>query len=852
MRSIFLLLFSSVLLFQSSVAQLDSTQIQDYYRQYHVTLFTDQLLFDETTLRSALVSYDLQKKSFYLNIFQKDQLVYQQTFNIAPVIIFFDARGNLFFMHDRILYRMDTKQTIQPIGKAGVWMQNTRYMIYRLPDDPHSLYMIDKVTGNTEKITADRIGMQPSINKLWYTRADTMWIMENELWCKVQLPPMSDQTEMEYFQGELLCYDKTNGTLYQIDYHRAQVHAYASPYLNTRKQTIPAASALKARLTTMSDATFVYAIAEPPETFYNEQGYHEYDGLTNHELNHLINLPQEVYRHLEVYNMADSSLVVLVDSAQPLRFEYRILNNETQSLYWIELRDQANAFPLDFHTPHTWLYNTRYRQKILLDSLLPGLQDYFASPDGEYIFLINTSDSIYRYRMRDQQYISLAADVKQIRGWSRFQYNPYQFELNAAHYDPQQRVVLFNAKNDLIRIDSAFNVQIMNDGLEKRAGLVYRFFSVNPQGETAILSYDYNSGISGMYITRRNKTETLYQNEGYHYVNHSINNHDILFNEHILKEKRFVAGNRYVVYYESYNNTGEAYIVQERGKKKRQFRISLPSDKPFPAMHTRHISVPAEEDMVNSVIYYPPNFDSTKQYPVIMQTYLRNSLFRNAIVHPMWRYAMSEFSYRNITYDGYIMVDVDAPLISGDFYRQPNPLNIINRHLRTLAYIDSNAIALTGHSMGAAIGMGALTEDSLFRCAVLFAGVNFYMQFYTGQIVQATAGNVRLTPYGYRYQRTRNDSTLYEILHPEQMIEKDPFFNLEKINTSILLIHNKQDIASLFNATAWFYIRSQLLRKDIRLIEFKDQNHTLQPKYYKALQELLRGYFKKLLRIRAD
>ncbi len=842
MRLFFIFLLSPSWIF----CQMDSVQISDYYKRYNTVLSTENIVLYEPKQRVAVIAHDLSDGSYVLQEYEKGHLIRADRFPMRITLWYYDDKGSLYYVSRDSLFRMELGKSRQLEDLLSFSFYQSSRVMYSLQSKPKELIVYDKVNAKNRFFQYDYISKGDRSENVLFKRGDSVWVLDQGGEYLLKVPGLSNSLEADHFYSDVVMYDRRSGLHYWIDYRNKQYEVYKSDYLREKELWLSERGRSGYLLKKMSGGYAVFS-KQKSRDIYNDLGYVEYNELRHYDLNILLNNNQNLYDHIEVYSLRDSSLKVLQDSVNGSWVEYQLLNDARNSHYWLELKRSNQYFVLDLR-PIVYLWNVKYSRGVNLDSLLPDYHDYYATPDGEYVYMINGSDSLYRYRVRDGIQSSMKATPWLNQGWTRYQFNADRYVLDIGHYFLENHRVLIHSRNDLLQIDSSFRLQVLNQSLPSKASLVYRYHKSDPSGKVSMLSYDYNSSVSGMYILKDNNRQKIYENDGYHYMNTSINIHEIRFNDRMTKNKGFVLGKDYVLYFESYNDRGEYYVLKGLETKKREeYRIPLLSGgKPFAMMGTRHLSVREGNVLVNASMYYPVDFDSSKQYPVVMQTYLRNTMYRNVVVHPIWNYATNEFVYRNLTYDGYIVVDVDVPLEDGDFYKYSDWLNIVNRYVRKLSYVDSTAIGLTGHSMGAAVGMGALQRDSLFHCAILFAGINSYAQFYVQQLPQGSSS----LPIGYRYQKVFNDSTLLEILEPERMRSRDAYYHVEDVNTPVLLIHNRNDRNVSFWNTAWFYIRAKLLGKEnIQLIEFKSEGHTLSKnKYDKDGVLVFKSYFRRYLK----
>ncbi len=147
---------------------------------------------------------------------------------------------------------------------------------------------------------------------------------------------------------------------------------------------------------------------------------------------------------------------------------------------------------------------------------------------------------------------------------------------------------------------------------------------------------------------------------------------------------------------------------------------------------------------------------------------------------------------------GYAVLDNASMPIVGEGEAEPNDTYIkqlvanaeaIVRHGSSLGVVDSNRVAVGGHSYGAFMTANLLAHSKLFKAGIARSG----------------AYNRTLTPFGFQAE----ERTYWQA--PEVYFEMSPFSFADRIKTPLLLIHGEAD-----NNPGTFPIQSERLYQAVK------------------------------------
>lgn len=834
-------------------AQLDSVGIAEYYKEYDVSQF-QQFVFHEPTRSAALTTYDLETKKRVLHLFEKDREVFTEVVGEGPLggvaLHGFTKQGHLLFQDKGQTVILDRKhrrttinlQNYKQLSDGVVCYESgevaNQLVVWNLETDTQTEFVYDQyhVDGSLQDHSRSR-----SVNTLIINQGGRLSVLQGGKWYYTSeiIPHFGKHLDYHLTGEELVVHDLPNKRFVWFNLYSGEVLDYIDPKL----AELYAVSKHDRNLRIFVCKYTNYLICRNLESWiYDAIGQIGYKNLDFQQINHLLNLREapKLNSYSSVYNLSAGKEVVLNHPRENYGVRINPGNLTQAGFVTFESHNPSEEFLNTFRATRTNLYSLTQDARVDLDSLLPGFHDYYATPDGETIYLVKNKPVLYRYIVKSGLLDSIDVDVRDEFGRASFFLNPDYAALSVPYFDRQTRSTWFHCQRDVIIVDTDGKATNMTESLPGWENGVYRLLDFDDRNNPIIFGYDYHTGQSAMYHCRRGRPIEVVRDDRFHYALRSVDN---TVANHVRLPNQLFLGKDYHVFYESSNEFGEAFVVKPINDRMQPYRIRPKANRPFPAMQTKHLAIPYEGGVATAAMYFPPDFDSTKTYPVLVQSYLRKSTLRQLIDHPQGNGGLSttELPIRQTVFDGYIVVEVDYPLVQTQFFRQPSLQNIVGRYLRTLPYVDGKRMALLGHSKGATVGMGTLLDDDCpFACAILFAGLNF--DSYTFH--QSGGKHLSLRPFDY-HRRAERDSIYQNIIHSKRLIDVDAYHNLGKLSASLLLIHNRKDSNVSFDNSAWVYIRGQFLGKDIRLVEFEGESHVIsEAQSQKSLATIVRKYFK--------
>ncbi len=221
---------------------------------------------------------------------------------------------------------------------------------------------------------------------------------------------------------------------------------------------------------------------------------------------------------------------------------------------------------------------------------------------------------------------------------------------------------------------------------------------------------------------------------------------------------------------------------------------------------------------LQGLVYKPEDFDPTRQYPLMVNFYERDSdnLHRHFPPIPHRSVVRPTFYASR----GYVVFMPDIVYRTG--YPGESALNAVVPGVLQLVdagYVDRDRIGIQGHSWGGYQIAYIVTKTDLFKAAAAGAPVSNMISAYGG--IRWGSGMSRM----FQYERTQSriGATLWEA--PIRYIENSPIFWADKIETPLLMMHNDHDGAVPWYQGIELFVALRRLGKPAWLVNYNDAPH---------------------------
>lgn len=220
----------------------------------------------------------------------------------------------------------------------------------------------------------------------------------------------------------------------------------------------------------------------------------------------------------------------------------------------------------------------------------------------------------------------------------------------------------------------------------------------------------------------------------------------------------------------------------------------------------------------DALIAKPANFNPAKKYPLLVNFYEKSSdrLHRHRAPYAH----RSTINYTYYTNRGYVIFNPDIHYKDG--YPGESCYDAVMASVDALVdegYIDEANMALQGHSWGGYQIAYLLTKTDRFKCAESGAPVVNMVSAYGG--IRWGSGRSRM----FQYERTQSriGATLWE--RPDLYLYNSPIFQLDKVETPVLILHNDKDGAVPWYQGIEYFVGLRRLGKPAWLLNYNDEPH---------------------------
>jgi dipeptidyl aminopeptidase/acylaminoacyl peptidase len=240
---------------------------------------------------------------------------------------------------------------------------------------------------------------------------------------------------------------------------------------------------------------------------------------------------------------------------------------------------------------------------------------------------------------------------------------------------------------------------------------------------------------------------------------------------------------------------------------------------------------------LEGLLYKPENFDATKKYPMMVYFYEKNADNLHSYYSPSPIRSYINYSY--FTSNGYVVFVPDIVYKAGEPGKSAYTCIIPGvEAMIQKGFINKDRVGISGHSWGGYQSAYLITQTNMFRAAEAGAPVSNMTSAYGG--IRWESGLVRQAQY--EKGQTRIGGTLWEKF--DKYIENSPLFQVPKIQTPLLMMHNDDDGAVPWYQGIEFYMALKRFNKPVWLLNYNGEKHGLtQRKNRKDFAKRLYQYF---------
>ncbi len=229
--------------------------------------------------------------------------------------------------------------------------------------------------------------------------------------------------------------------------------------------------------------------------------------------------------------------------------------------------------------------------------------------------------------------------------------------------------------------------------------------------------------------------------------------------------------------------------------------------------------VTADGKKLKALIAKPENFDPKKKYPMMVYIYekMTDNLHRYVAPAPGQNINVTRY-----VSNGYIVLRPDIVYTTG--YPGKSAMNTVLPAIKTVlaqGYVDPKRVGIQGHSWGAYQINYLLTRTDMFRAAEAGASMANMISGYGG--IRWGAGISRA--FQYERGQSRIGGTPWD--STAKYVENSPIFQIDKVKTPYLTVHNDDDDAVPWYQAIEFFTALRRLNKEAYWFNYNGEKHGL-------------------------
>ncbi|MBK8348128.1 MAG: S9 family peptidase [Saprospiraceae bacterium] len=435
------------------------------------------------------------------------------------------------------------------------------------------------------------------------------------------------------------------------------------------------------------------------------------------------------------------------------------------------------------------------------------------SPAGKYIYWWSRQDSIYKIFNIEKSSVGILglwsftkfhneendvpqlADAYGIAGWLK----------------SDEGVIVYD-RYDMWKLhpQDPFAHQVLTDGRASKA--VHRYIDTDPdkdyiESEKDLLLHAFSE------VDKNEQYLTFNLNSG---VLKKLTGGDYSLTKNVIKAKK---KDIYIFTKENFSIFPDLHISNADFTQIKKISDANPQQKLYGWGSNRLFQWTNHRGQPNTgMLFFPPDFDPSKKYPLIVNFYERSSddLHR----HRAPEAHRSSINYTYYTNIGYVVFNPDISYLTGqpgeDCY---NAVESGVDALLKLGYIDENKMALQGHSWGGYQVAYLLTRTGRYKCAEAGAPVVNMVSAYGG--IRWESGMSRM--FQYEKQQSRLGFTLWE--NKDLYHKNSPIYDMTKVTTPVLIMHNDEDGAVPWYQGIEYFMALRRLNKPAWMLNYNGEPH---------------------------
>ena len=462
-----------------------------------------------------------------------------------------------------------------------------------------------------------------------------------------------------------------------------------------------------------------------------------------------------------------------------------------------------------------YIINTKTGQRELFAKALTGKVEM--SPNGKFAVFYNAENGLWSgYNIETKETKVLNKKLK-VKFYDEENDSPtLAQEYGVAYFTDNDETVLIKDRYDIWEFDLVGNrrPENMTNGFGRKHNITFDINQLNDDIKT--LNRD-NLVYLGAF-NNQNKQSGVYQT----IISKAKNPEEVVMSNTWGAQKMTKAlnANEFIYTKESFRNSPDVYVSTNFKDEKKISAIN-PQQKDYLWGNGELVTWKTYSGKdATGVVYKPENFDPNKKYPMIVYFYekLSDNLNRYQAPAP----TPSRINHTYFVSNDYIVFTPDISYTIG--HPGKSAEDYINSGVEALkknTWVNGSKIAIQGQSWGG------------YQVAHLITATNMYAAAWTGApVVNMTSayGGIRWgtgmsRQFQYEQTQSRIGKTLWEA--PELYIENSPLFNMPKVTTPVVIMHNDEDGAVPWYQGIEMFMALRRLGKPVWMLNYNGDDHNL-------------------------
>ncbi|MFV0175731.1 prolyl oligopeptidase family serine peptidase [Empedobacter falsenii] len=462
-----------------------------------------------------------------------------------------------------------------------------------------------------------------------------------------------------------------------------------------------------------------------------------------------------------------------------------------------------------------YIVNVKNGQRELFAQGLAGRVEM--SPNGKFAVYYNAENGLWSsYNIETKQTKVLNKKLK-VKFYDEENDSPTLAQAyGVAYFTDNDETVLIKDRYDIWEFDLVGNRRPENvtNGFGRKHNITFDINQLNEELKTINRDTQLYLGA----FNNQNKQSGVYET----IISKAKNPEEVVMSNTWGAQKMTKAlnANQYIYTKETFRNSPDVYVSTNFKDEKKVSAIN-PQQKDYYWGNGELVTWKTYSGKnATGVVYKPENFDPNKKYPMIVYFYekLSDNLNRYQAPAP----TPSRINHTYFVSNDYIVFTPDISYTVG--HPAKSAEDYINSGVEALKknnWVNGDKIGIQGQSWGGYQVSHLITATDMYAAAWAGAPVVNMTSAYGG--IRWGTGMSR--QFQYEQTQSRIGKTLWEA--PELYIENSPLFNMPKVTTPVVIMHNDEDGAVPWYQGIEMFMALRRLGKPSWMLNYNGDDHNL-------------------------